>query len=142
MLLEPKAGIIYGLVASRRLGFSLGINVLPAGQKYCSFDCAYCQYGWTKRAPAGDDPFPAVGAVLAAVEEALEAPAVFPAYLTFSGNGEPTTHPEFLAIVEGVRTLRYATDCCPRPGWPCCRTARACQPRACAGRWRSSTCES
>lgn len=106
MLLEPKAGIIYGPVASRRLGFSLGINVLPVGQKYCSFDCAYCQYGWTKRAPASDDPFPTVEAVLAAVEKALKAPAVSPAYLTFSGNGEPSTHPEFPAIVEGVRKLR------------------------------------
>jgi wyosine [tRNA(Phe)-imidazoG37] synthetase (radical SAM superfamily) len=106
MLLAPKAGIIYGPVPSRRLGRSLGINILPFGQKYCTFDCAYCQYGWTERAPRQDDAFPPAHEVLAAVEKALQAPAILPAYLTFSGNGEPTTHPEFPAIVEGVRGLR------------------------------------
>jgi wyosine [tRNA(Phe)-imidazoG37] synthetase (radical SAM superfamily) len=106
MLLHPKAGIIYGPVPSRRLGLSLGINVLPFGQKYCTFDCAYCQYGWTERSPRQDDAFPPAADVLAAVEKALQAPAVVPAYLTFSGNGEPTTHPAFASIVEGVRALR------------------------------------
>lgn len=106
MLLRPKAGIIYGPVPSRRLGPSLGINILPSGQKYCTFDCAYCQYGWTERAPEQGDAFPAAHEVLAAVEKALQAPAVLPAYLTFSGNGEPTTHPAFASIVEGVRALR------------------------------------
>jgi wyosine [tRNA(Phe)-imidazoG37] synthetase (radical SAM superfamily) len=106
MLLQPKAGIIYGPVPSRRLGLSLGINVLPFGQKYCTFDCAYCQYGWTERAPRRKDAFPPVEEVLAAVEKALRAPVIVPAYLTFSGNGEPTTHPEFAAMAEGVRGLR------------------------------------
>jgi wyosine [tRNA(Phe)-imidazoG37] synthetase (radical SAM superfamily) len=105
-MLPPKAGIIYGPVPSRRLGFSLGINVLPVNRKLCTFDCAYCQYGWTERTPTGDDPFPSVAEVLTAVEGALRVPAIPPAYLTFSGNGEPTTHPEFLAIVRGVRALR------------------------------------
>jgi len=106
MLLQPKAGIIYGPVPSRRLGFSLGINVLPTKRKFCTFDCAYCQYGWTERTPTDGDPFPTVPEVLAAVEEGLRAPAVPPVYLTFSGNGEPTTHPEFPSIVQGVRALR------------------------------------
>jgi wyosine [tRNA(Phe)-imidazoG37] synthetase (radical SAM superfamily) len=48
MLLSPKPGIIYGPVASRRLGSSLVINLLARGQKTCTFDCAYCQYGWTR----------------------------------------------------------------------------------------------
>lgn len=106
MLLHPKAEIIYGPVPSRRLGLSLGINVLPFGQKYCTFDCAYCQYGWTERAPRQGDDFPPATGVLAAVEKALQTPTISPAYLTFSGNGEPTTHPAFASIVEGVRALR------------------------------------
>jgi wyosine [tRNA(Phe)-imidazoG37] synthetase (radical SAM superfamily) len=57
MLLSPKPGIIYGPVASRRLGFSLGINLLPPREKPCTFDCVYCQYGFTKRAPASGDTF-------------------------------------------------------------------------------------
>lgn len=104
--MSPKAGIIYGPVASRRLGFSLGINLLPVRKKNCTFDCAYCQYGGTDGVPSEGDAFPSVGEVLAAVEAALLDPAVSPAYLTFSGNGEPTTHPQFLSIVHGVRALR------------------------------------
>jgi wyosine [tRNA(Phe)-imidazoG37] synthetase (radical SAM superfamily) len=106
MLLAPKPGIIYGPVASRRLGFSLGINLLPPRHKPCTLDCAYCQYGWTPRAPASGDPFPSVEQVLAAVEQALVSVEPRPAFLTFSGNGEPTTHPAFLAAVQGVRGLR------------------------------------
>jgi wyosine [tRNA(Phe)-imidazoG37] synthetase (radical SAM superfamily) len=106
MLLSPKPGVIYGPVASRRLGYSLGINLLPPSKKNCTFDCAYCQYGWTLRAPSDSDAFPTVDQVLAAVEDAMISPAVVPAFLTFSGNGEPTTHPQFLEIAQGVRALR------------------------------------
>ncbi len=106
MLLSPKPGIIYGPVASRRLGSSLGINLLPRGQKACTFDCAYCQYGWTPRLPSAADAFPTVDVVLAAVEETLRSNTAPFAFLTFSGHGEPTTHPRFLSIVEGVRVLR------------------------------------
>jgi wyosine [tRNA(Phe)-imidazoG37] synthetase (radical SAM superfamily) len=104
--LRPKDGIIYGPVTSRRLGLSLGINILPPRRKLCTFDCAYCQYGWTERAPAPDAAFPSVAQVLAAVEESLRSLALRPAYLTFSGNGEPTAHPELRSIVAGVRALR------------------------------------
>jgi wyosine [tRNA(Phe)-imidazoG37] synthetase (radical SAM superfamily) len=106
MLLSPKPGIIYGPVASRRLGWSLGINLLPPRQKPCTLDCAYCQYGFTQRAPSPGDAFPTVAQVLAAVEAALLDRALRPAFLTFSGNGEPTTHPDFPAMVRGVRDLR------------------------------------
>ena len=106
MLLTPKPGIIYGPVASRRLGFSLGINLLPPREKPCTFDCAYCQYGFTKRAPFPGDAFPAVDDVLSAVEKALNDLPTPPAFLTFSGNGEPTTHPHFPLAVEGVIAIR------------------------------------
>ncbi len=102
MLLTPKPGIIYGPVNSRRLGRSLGINVLPAAHKPCTFDCAYCHFGWTPCEPP--PPFPSVAQVLHEVEVALL--RLDPAFLTFSGNGEPTTHPDFGDIVDGVLRLR------------------------------------
>jgi wyosine [tRNA(Phe)-imidazoG37] synthetase (radical SAM superfamily) len=106
-LLALKGGFAYGPVSSRRLGRSLGINALPPGCKTCSFDCAYCQYGWTNPAAAfSRADFPTVAAVLAAVEDALAQLDEPPAYLTFSGHGEPTLHPELGALVDGVIALR------------------------------------
>ncbi len=106
MLLAPKPGILYGPVSSRRLGLSLGINLLPPRTKPCTFDCRYCQYGFTRHPPQADDAFPKVDAVLSALERELRSPKVVPRFLTFSGNGEPSTHPDFPAIVAGVRALR------------------------------------
>jgi len=109
MLLSPQRGIVYGPVRSRRLGRSLGINLLPAGRKVCNFDCAYCQYGWTDPAQLAATTvadYPDVEAVLRAVAAALEGLAEPPAYLTFSGNGEPTLHPRFGEIVTSVNALR------------------------------------
>jgi wyosine [tRNA(Phe)-imidazoG37] synthetase (radical SAM superfamily) len=106
--LPLKNKIIYGPVSSRRLGRSLGINLLPPGRKWCTFDCLYCQYGWTPP-PEGLDPsagVPAPEDVERAVAAALSALDPPPAYLTFSGNGEPTLHPRFPEIVEIVRRLR------------------------------------
>jgi wyosine [tRNA(Phe)-imidazoG37] synthetase (radical SAM superfamily) len=107
MLLAPKPGMVYGPVNSRRLGASLGINLLPTGTKRCTFDCAYCHFGGTAGPPLPSDAFPSPDQVLAAVERALDRlqPSP-PAFLTFSGNGEPTSHPRFLSMVEGVRVLR------------------------------------
>ncbi|MBN2432620.1 MAG: radical SAM protein [Acidobacteria bacterium] len=110
MLLELKEEIIYGPVNSRRLGRSLGINLFPLRQKYCSFNCCYCHYGWTDydamdRLPSGS--FPDVPAVMAAVEAALVRLAPHPPdYLTFSGNGEPTLHPRFPDMAAALRDLR------------------------------------
>ena len=105
--LKLQTEIIYGPVSSRRLGCSLGINLLPTGYKLCSFDCVYCHYGRTqvKIGQPSEDHFLRVEKILTAVERAL---ALHPSidYLTFSGNGEPTLHPRFLAIVEGVGRLR------------------------------------
>jgi wyosine [tRNA(Phe)-imidazoG37] synthetase (radical SAM superfamily) len=109
-VLPLKDTIIYGPVRSRRLGRSLGINLLPAGRKWCTFDCQYCQYGWTpaggKNAGRGDAGFPSVDDIVRAVESSVLSLEEPPAYLTFSGNGEPTLHPDFPRIVDAVKTLR------------------------------------
>jgi len=109
VLLELKRGITYGPVSSRRLGRSLGINVLGGGGKVCTFDCLYCQYGWTPPdsiSRSSFDSLPAPDAVVSAVEAALAGLAEPPAYLTFSGNGEPTLHPRLGEIVDGVIAVR------------------------------------
>lgn len=109
MLLELQKEIIYGPVNSRRLGRSLGINILPAHRKICPFNCVYCQYGWTRdhvlRTNTTSD-LPTAKAVKEALTEALIHLDNSPAYITFSGNGEPTLHPDFSQIVEEVIVLR------------------------------------
>ncbi|HEY7727930.1 MAG TPA: radical SAM protein [Candidatus Eisenbacteria bacterium] len=109
MLLPPQRGITYGPVRSRRLGRSLGVNILPAGRKVCNFDCRYCQYGWTDRAyleAVTDADFPPVPDILEAVAATLRTLPQPPHYITFSGNGEPTLHPRFGEVVEGVNGVR------------------------------------
>ena len=104
--------IVYGPVRSRRLGASLGINLLPAGMKICNMDCAYCQYGWTRGAARyrGQGPgWPAVRAVELAVSERLERAAANDELidrLTIAGHGEPTLHPEFGEIAERLCVIR------------------------------------
>lgn len=109
-----QKGIIYGPIASRRLGSSLGINVSSPAANVCSFDCIYCQYGPTcyhvasAAGLAAMLPSPEeVAAALAAALKRLPAPA----YVTFSGNGEPTLHPEFPAVVAAVRAVK--DELCP-----------------------------
>jgi len=109
MLLELKQGIIYGPVNSRRLGWSLGINILPSSKKVCAFNCVYCQYGWTKIHKAARRKLwgmPSVKAVGKALKSALNSLPAPPAYITFSGNGEPTLHPDFNQIVDEVQSVR------------------------------------
>lgn len=102
-----QRGIVYGPVLSRRLGRSLGVNLMPITKKVCSFDCIYCQYGKTELHTLDPDPgiLPSVSDVLEEIEKALRKPRTIDR-LTLSGNGEPTLHPEFLEIVTGVRVLR------------------------------------
>jgi wyosine [tRNA(Phe)-imidazoG37] synthetase (radical SAM superfamily) len=106
-MLPLQAGVIYGPVHSRRLGRSLGINLLPTSYKICSFDCVYCHYGRTKVKTlfAEESQFPCAEEVLQAVREALQEYRDID-YLTFSGNGEATMHPHFPLIASGVRDLR------------------------------------
>ena len=110
MILELKKGLTYGPVRSRRLGASLGINLFPGDLKRCPFDCVYCQYGWTKgtvsRLSPGTAGLPTPADVERAVVRALEEVTAPPAYLTFSGNGEPTLHPDFPEMVDRVNAIR------------------------------------
>lgn len=112
-LLPLQPGIVYGPVRSRRLGLSLGINLLPTEYKLCSFNCIYCQYGWTSKPTLtptyqpGDVPRPEdVYRTLERVLKDLAAQAKKIDCLTFSGNGEPTLHPDLGAIIDGVKRLR------------------------------------
>ena len=107
MVWEVQKGIIYGPVNSRRLGQSLGVNLLPQRKKYCDFDCLYCHYGRTvyhQYEPGPDDIFPASKEILTEVEKALRSDIEFN-YLTCSGNGEPTLHPEFAEIAQKCKEL-------------------------------------
>lgn len=105
MTLPLETGVIYGPLYSRRLGLSLGVNLLPVNYKSCSFNCIYCHYGLsdTNRVIRNRD-FPSVVTVVREVELALHSPMRFDT-LTFSGNGEPTLHPHFIEIVGKVREL-------------------------------------
>lgn len=100
--------IVFGPIRSRRLGSSLGVNILPSKGKLCNFDCVYCECGWN-RDGVSDRKFP----TLAEVEEALEskistlaADGVPVDSITFSGNGEPTVNPDFPEIIDVVLRLR------------------------------------
>lgn len=99
---------IFGPVHSRRLGVSLGINLLPADGKVCTFDCIYCECGFNAdRRPK--QHMPTREEVRAALETRLQdmqknGPA--PDVLTFAGNGEPTSHPHFPEIIEDTIALR------------------------------------
>lgn len=105
---------IFGPVHSRRLGISLGINLMPADGKICTFDCIYCECGFNAehrprlKRPSRKD-------VAAGLEEKLKemaAEGIKPDVLTFAGNGEPTTHPQFAEIIDDTLELRdkYCTN--------------------------------
>jgi wyosine [tRNA(Phe)-imidazoG37] synthetase (radical SAM superfamily) len=101
--------IIFGPVRSRRLGISLGINLLPEGIKHCTFNCLYCECGWT--VVPGDKPltWPPREVVRRQLENRLSAMATRKALLTnitFAGNGEPTLHPDFPGIIDDAIVLR------------------------------------
>lgn len=99
---------IFGPIHSRRLGVSLGINLLPADGKHCSFDCIYCECGYNKdRRP--HRPLPTREEVREALEARLkemQANGPTPDVFTFAGNGEPTAHPQFAGIIDDTLELR------------------------------------
>lgn len=99
---------IFGPIHSRRLGVSLGVNLMPNDGKICSFDCVYCEAGYNAQGP-GKDGVPTREAVKKGLKKKLEAMKAEGSALdviTFSGNGEPTIHPQFKEIVGDVMRLR------------------------------------
>ena len=105
---------IFGPVHSRRLGISLGINLLPPDGKICSFNCIYCECGFNEdHRPTL--PMPTREEVATKLEERLHQMVVegqLPDVLTFAGNGEPTCHPHFAEIIDD--TVRLRNQYCPK----------------------------
>lgn len=104
---------IYGPIHSRRLGLSLGVNLMPADGKICTFDCLYCECGFNKDRRT-HSPHPTRQQVTEALEKQLikmHNDQEHPNVLTFAGNGEPTSHPEFSGIIDD--TIRLRNRWCP-----------------------------
>ncbi len=98
---------IVGPIHSRRLGISLGVNLLPKDGKICSFDCLYCECGWNKDHRGGR--FPEAEDVMQQLEEKLQqmqANGEGLDVITFAGNGEPTLHPQFDKVIDRTLSLR------------------------------------
>ena len=101
--------IIFGPVKSRRLGVSLGINLLPAKRKICNFNCIYCECGWTSQFEKTPGHLPKREEVLDALNRKLtemKASDRKPDVITYAGNGEPTLHPDFPGIIDDSIILR------------------------------------
>jgi wyosine [tRNA(Phe)-imidazoG37] synthetase (radical SAM superfamily) len=101
--------IVFGPVRSRRLGVSLGINLLPVSHKVCTYNCIYCECGWTPGNPGTNEKLPsrkevyeALRAKLSEMKEQGRSPDV----ITYAGNGEPTLHPSFTGIIDDSLELR------------------------------------
>lgn len=100
--------IVFGPIFSRRLGASLGVNLLPKKGKLCNFDCVYCECGWNKDGRS-DGKFPRLLEIEKALEEKMSkavAEGVGVDSITFSGNGEPTIHPDFAQVIDVTLRLR------------------------------------
>lgn len=101
--------IIFGPVKSRRLGVSLGVNLLPTDSKVCSFDCIYCECGWNPKKRERKAILPTRAEVRLRMEEKLlqmQTSGELPDVITFAGNGEPTLHPDFEGIIDDTIELR------------------------------------
>jgi len=101
--------IVFGPVKSRRLGVSLGINLLPVEAKFCTFNCVYCECGWTHEKTQSDKKLPTRELVRERLEEKLKSmveTGMRPDAITFAGNGEPTIHPQFPEILEDAIQLK------------------------------------
>ena len=101
---------VFGPIFSRRLGRSLGINLLPKEGKICNFDCIYCECGWNKDGRT-DQVIPTAAEVRSALEDKLQECLLAGTpidSITFSGDGEPTLNPEFPRIIRDTLMLRDA----------------------------------
>lgn len=100
--------IIFGPLKSRRLGVSLGINLLPINKKVCNFNCVYCECGWTNASPIHTE-MPSRQQVKEALDKKLlemQGNGELPDVITFAGNGEPTIHRDFPEIIDDTILLR------------------------------------
>ena len=103
--------IVFGPVKSRRFGVSLGVNLLPLNYKYCTFDCVYCECGWSHQAHSEKIKLPKRDEVANALRQRLDkmqAADGQPDNITFAGNGEPTIHPDFAGIIYDTLQIRDA----------------------------------
>jgi len=101
--------VIFGPVNSRRFGVSLGINLLPESYKYCTFNCIYCECGWTFKNNAEKVKLPKrtlVSENLGIRLQEMKEKGIVPDNITYAGNGEPTLHPEFAGIIDDTIKLR------------------------------------
>lgn len=99
--------VIFGPIKSRRLGISLGVNLLPNYSKLCNFNCIYCECGWNRKGDKKE--FSSRQVVRDTLEAKLKEMAAnneLPDTITFSGNGEPTMHPDFAEIIDDTIALR------------------------------------
>lgn len=102
--------VIFGPVRSRRLGVSLGVNLLPVNRKICSFDCIYCECGFNPDSNAPASTLPSREEVYDLLEQKLiqmQKESTPPDVITFAGNGEPTLHPHFAGIIDDTLLLRH-----------------------------------
>ena len=107
--------IIFGPVNSRRLGISLGLNLVPVNRKVCTFNCIYCECGWTNERHLPSEGFPARELIAESLIKKLvemKSGGVLPDSLTYAGNGEPTLHPKFDGIIADTIEIRdqYAPE--------------------------------
>jgi wyosine [tRNA(Phe)-imidazoG37] synthetase (radical SAM superfamily) len=103
--------IVFGPVKSRRLGISLGINLLPKDRKICNYDCIYCECGWTDKMKNRKAVLPSREEIKEVLYQKLKemlSKNELPDVITFAGNGEPTMHPDFEGIIDDTIRLRNA----------------------------------
>lgn len=101
--MDLHSGVVYGPTLTRRFGRALGVNLAPAGRKVCNFECAYCTHGWSA-APSRSD-WPGEAEIVGAVERALHTCGAIDTVLV-AGSGEPTLHPAFAPIANGLVAAR------------------------------------
>ena len=107
--MQPVSNFIYGPVQSRRFGLDIGINLLPANQKLCTFDCIYCQYGFNPPFKTSPVVFPTIDQITDSLNACLQkcqARNLEITHATVSGNGEPTMHPRFPEVTSALLQWR------------------------------------